>query len=89
VVTDLGSTNGCFLNGVRVVCSQVLRSGASVGSLRIRVLVSCARAPQRNGRRMGICGVAPAVAEVFDIVALEDLIALAKDMAAARDLVTA
>jgi pSer/pThr/pTyr-binding forkhead associated (FHA) protein len=45
VVTDLGSTNGCFLNGVRVVCSQVLRSGASVGSLRIRVLVSGARAP--------------------------------------------
>jgi hypothetical protein len=38
---------------------------------------------------MGICGVAPALAEVFDIVALEDLIALAKDMAAARDLVTA
>jgi hypothetical protein len=28
VVTDLGSTNGCFLNGVRVVGSQVLRSGA-------------------------------------------------------------
>jgi len=28
VVTDLGSTNGCFLEGVRVVGSQALRSGA-------------------------------------------------------------
>ncbi|MES2710687.1 MAG: STAS domain-containing protein [Pseudomonadota bacterium] len=60
-----------------------------VGSLGIRVLISGARALQRRGFRMAIYGVAPAVAEVFEIVALDDLIPLAPDMAAARALVSA
>ncbi|MBR0654831.1 STAS domain-containing protein [Plastoroseomonas arctica] len=58
-----------------------------VGSLGIRVLISGARVLQRSGHRMAIYGVVPAVAEVFDIVALEDLIPLAPDMAAARGIV--
>lgn len=58
-----------------------------VGSLGIRVLISAARVLERKGHRMVIYGVAPAVAEVFDIVALDDLIPLAPDMAAARGLV--
>jgi anti-sigma B factor antagonist len=58
-----------------------------VGSLGIRVLISAARVLQRKGHRIAIYGVSPAVAEVFDIVALDDLIPVAKDMAAARDLV--
>lgn len=60
-----------------------------VGSLGIRVLVSGARVLQRRGYKMAIYGVSPAVAEVFDIVALEELIPIAPDMAAARGLVGA
>jgi len=57
-----------------------------VGSLGIRVLISGARVLQRAGHRVVIYGVAPAVAEVFEIVALEDLIPVAADLAAARSL---
>ncbi len=58
-----------------------------VGSLGIRVLISGARVLQRSGYRMAIYGVSPAVAEVFEIVALADLIPIAPDMAEARGLV--
>ena len=57
-----------------------------VGSLGIRVLISGARVLKRRGFRIAIYGVSPAVAEVFDIVALDELIPLAPDMAAARSL---
>jgi anti-sigma B factor antagonist len=60
-----------------------------VGSLGIRVLISGARVLQRRGFRMAIYGVSPAVTEVFEIVALDELIPLAPDMAAAQALVSA
>lgn len=45
-----------------------------VASLGIRLFLSTARVLQRKGAKMVIFGVAPAVKEVFDTVALDTLI---------------
>ncbi|MBR0650755.1 STAS domain-containing protein [Roseomonas terrae] len=54
-----------------------------VGSLGIRLLISAARTADRAGRRVAIFGVQPAVAEVFRTIALDDLIPVLPDQAAA------
>jgi anti-sigma B factor antagonist len=59
-------------------------SGVSfVGSLGIRLLISAARALSRAGHRLVLFGVQPAVAEVFATIALDELIPIAPDEAAA------
>src|SRR5436305_8729850 len=50
-----------------------------VGSLGIRMLISVARVLQRQGRTMVLVGVQPQVMEVFDTVALSDMIPIAAD----------
>lgn len=54
-----------------------------VGSLGIRMLIAAARVADRAGGKLMIFGVQPAVAEVFRTVALDDLIAVLPDEAAA------
>lgn len=54
-----------------------------VGSLGIRMLISGARAADRAGCKVVIFGVQPAVAEVFHTIALDDLIPVLADEAAA------
>jgi len=54
-----------------------------VGSLGIRMLIAAARVADRAGRRMVIFGAQLAVAEVFYTTALDDLIPVATDEAAA------
>lgn len=59
-------------------------SGVSfVGSLGIRILIGGARAADRAGRKFVIFGAQAAVAEVFTTVALDDLIPVVADEAAA------
>lgn len=48
-----------------------------VGSLGIRMLISAARTLQRQGRTVVLVGVQPQVMEVFETVALSDLIPIA------------
>ena len=55
-----------------------------VGSLGIRMLISAARAADRAGIRFVIFGAQPAVAEVFRTTAVDELIAILPDEAAAR-----
>lgn len=54
-----------------------------VGSLGIRMLISAARIAERAGCKVVIFGVQPAVAEVFNTIALDDLIPVVSDEAAA------
>lgn len=58
-----------------------------VGSLGIRLLISAARALSRSGHRLVMAGAQPAVAQVFATVALDELIPIADDQAAALALV--
>lgn len=53
------------------------------GSLGIRMLVSAARMATRRGYRMVLVAPQPQVAEVFTVVALDDLIPVVADDAAA------
>lgn len=53
------------------------------GSLGIRMLVSAARVAARRGHRMVLVAPQPQVAEVFNLVALDDLIPVVADEAAA------
>lgn len=55
-----------------------------VGSLGIRLLIGAARQAGRGRRRLVIFGAQPAVAEVFGTVALDELIPIVADEAAAR-----
>ena len=48
-----------------------------VGSLGIRMLISIARVLQRQGRSLVLVGVQPQVMEVFETVALSELIPIA------------
>lgn len=60
-------------------------SGVSfVSSMGVRLLVSAARAQRSRGHRMVLCAPPPAVAETLGMVALEQLIPIAADEAAAR-----
>lgn len=54
-----------------------------VGSLGIRMLIAAARLADRAGGKVAIFGVQPAVAEVFSTIALDDLIPVLPDEAAA------
>ncbi|HYZ61007.1 MAG TPA: STAS domain-containing protein [Acetobacteraceae bacterium] len=63
-----------------------LRNVPFVGSLGIRMLVSAARAIQRQGRTLVLLGVQPQVLEVFDTVALGDLIPIAANQDEAAQL---
>ena len=54
-----------------------------VGSLGIRMLIAAARVADRSGCRMAILGVQPAVAYGFRTIALDDLIPVLPDEAAA------
>jgi len=60
-----------------------------VGSLGIRLLLSVARVLQRRGWRMVLFGVAGQAREVFDTVALAEVIPIAADEAEARRLLAA
>lgn len=55
-----------------------------VGSLGIRMLIATARLVSRRGWKMVLFAVQPPVAEVFETVALDDLIPVLADEAAAR-----
>jgi anti-anti-sigma factor len=55
-----------------------------VGSLGIRLLISEARRVARRGRRLVVCGAQPSVAEVLAHVALDTLVPVLPDVAAAR-----
>lgn len=63
-----------------------MRAVPYVGSLGIRLLISNARVVQRQGRRMVIFGTQPQPADVFETVALGDLIPIARDQAEALAL---
>ncbi|HEY4253989.1 MAG TPA: STAS domain-containing protein [Roseomonas sp.] len=60
-----------------------------VGSLGIRVLVGAARQMKRQGHRLALYGANAVVQEVFHTVALDQLIPIAADEAAARALLRA
>jgi anti-anti-sigma factor len=57
-----------------------------VGSLGMRLLISTGRAVQRRGRRMVIFGAQPQPRDVFETVALSDLIPVATTLPEALDL---
>jgi anti-anti-sigma factor len=54
-----------------------------IGSLGLRMLISVARTMHRRGHKMVLFGVDPLVRGVLDSVALNDLIPIANDRAAA------
>ncbi len=58
-----------------------------MGSLGIRMLISIARITARRGARIAMTGVQPQVLEVFETMALLDLIPHAPDAEAAMALV--
>ncbi|MBY0333342.1 MAG: STAS domain-containing protein [Acetobacteraceae bacterium] len=57
-----------------------------VGSLGIRLLISNARVVHRRGRKIVIIGAQPQPQDVFETVALADLIPIARDDAEAVGL---
>ncbi|MBR0683469.1 STAS domain-containing protein [Roseomonas eburnea] len=76
-----------FTTAVGVAARDVVvdLSGVTfVGSLGIRLLTVAARQVARAKRRFVICGAQPAVSEVFTTVALDELIPIVADEAAAR-----
>jgi len=60
-----------------------------VGSLGIRMLISVARVLHRKDRKMILYGVRPEVAEVFDTVALDQMIPIVATEAEARARIAA
>ena len=60
-----------------------------IGSLGIRLLIGSARVVQRRGRRMVIFGAGPQPTDVFETVALADLIPIVADQDAALALIAA
>lgn len=79
VETKFFATIGGATSDVLVDMSGV----AFVGSLGIRMLIAAARQATRSRRRLVLFGVQPAVSEVFSTVALDDLIPIVADEAAA------
>ena len=61
-----------------------MRAVTFVGSLGLRMLVTAARAADKAGRKLVIFGAQAAVAEVFSTTALDELIPVLSDEAAAR-----
>lgn len=81
-----------FMARVRAAAGDVLVDMTAVGfvgSLGIRLLISAARLAERAGRKVVLFGAQPPVAEVFRTVALDDLIPVAADEAAALALLVA
>lgn len=57
-----------------------------VSSAGLRVFLLAARAAQRNARTLALCGLQPAVREVFEVSGFSRLIAVHADRAAALAL---
>lgn len=55
------------------------------GSMAIRMFVSIAKALARKGRRLVLFAPQPAVSEMFEMVALRDVVPIAPDAGAALD----
>jgi anti-anti-sigma factor len=75
-----------FMARIRAAAGDVLvdlTQVGFVGSLGIRLLISAARLAERARRKVVLFGAQPPVAEVFRTVALDDLIPVAADEAAA------
>lgn len=75
-----------FMARIRAAATDVLvdmTAVSFVGSLGIRLLISAARLAERAGRKVVLFGAQPPVSEVFRTVALDDLIPVAADEAAA------
>lgn len=75
-----------FTARIRAAPGHVLvdMTGVSfVGSLGIRLLIAAARLAERAGRSVALFGAQPPVAEVFRTVALDDLLPILPDEAAA------
>jgi anti-anti-sigma factor len=66
-----------------------LREVEFVASLGLRLFISVARVVQRRGRTMVLFGAGPQVMDVFETVALSDLIPIAADEAEARSIAVA
>lgn len=60
-----------------------------VASLGLRLFISTARVVQRRGRKFILFGAGPQVMDVFETIALSDLIPVVADVAEARALLTA
>lgn len=60
-----------------------------IGSLGIRLLIGSARVVQRRGRRMVIFAAGPQPLDVFETVALADLVPIVADQDAALALIAA
>ncbi len=60
-----------------------------MGSLGIRMLIGTGRVLARRGRKLVICSVQPMVMEVFEAMALSDLIPIRADEKAALDAMDA
>jgi anti-anti-sigma factor len=60
-----------------------------IGSLGIRLLISTARIVTRRGRRIVICGAQSQPRDVFETVALGDLIPIVADEPAAKAILAA
>jgi len=57
-----------------------------VSSMGVRMLITVARAQRARGHRMVLCAAQPAVAETLGMVALEQIIPIVADEAAAQAL---
>ncbi len=92
-----GRADAAAVDAVEAALSAQLRDTAGhvlvdlagvpfMGSLGIRMLISLARVVARRGDRMAMTGVQPQVLEVFETMALLDLIPHAPDQHAALAL---
>lgn len=87
-VTLLGRLDSAGVERIEAPLTAALRAEAGhvlldfgkvsfVGSLGIRLLIGLGRTLQKQGRCLALFGVQPQVAEVFETVALGDLIPIA------------
>lgn len=77
--TELASQDGVFL----VLNCEELDYVASAG---LRVFLMAAKRVQQHGGRMVVCGLQPAVREVFEISGFLKILTVVADVAAARAL---
>lgn len=80
---------GARIRGAKVHAMVDMRGVSFVGSLGLRMLVAAARAADKAGRKLVIFGAQSAVAEVFSTTALDELIPVLPDEAAARAMIAA
>jgi anti-anti-sigma factor len=81
---ETGFTAAASATGKHVLVD--LSGIAFVGSLGIRMFISSARVVQRRGRTMVLFGAPPQAMDVFETVALSDLIPIVAKEAEARAL---